>query len=290
MPSTVSLLRSGLNSLTQRLGALVQELPVEWRDRSGGGGVVIIAPEYYWGEPSAEQLNVQLAIKRDYDEWFDVFRSVFANATDDLDRRIRKADQRLRMWIEMRSNWSLQADPASNEQSLRDDAEQFEALLSIIEASGPMPPVLIPDTNAIVGNPDPTQYRTLADEGSFIFLLLPTVLAELDELKNTHRNPDFRHKVNKVITRIKGWRNQGNLRSGVTVDANITVRTVAIEPDMQNTLTWLDKENRDDRIIASVLEVQSAYPNARVVLITGDVNLSNKADLARLATSDLVSR
>ena len=58
---------------------------------------------------------------------------------------------------------------------------------------------------------------------------------------------------------------------------------------MLDTLTWLDKENRDDRIIASVLEVQSSYPTARVVLITGDVNLSNKADLARIETSELVN-
>ena len=161
-------------------------------------------------------------------------------------------------------------------------------ILAIIEASGPMPPVLIPDTNAIAGNPDPTQYRTITGDGSFIFLLLPTVLAELDDLKNTHRNPDFREKVNRVITRVKGWRKQGTLRNGVTVDRTITVKAVAIEPDMQDTLPWLDKENRDDRIIASVLEVQSSYPNARVVLITGDVNLSNKADLARIETSELV--
>ena len=69
MPSTVSRLRSDLNSLTQRLAALVEELPIKRLDRYGGG-VVIIAPEYYWGEPSAEQLNAQLAIKRDYEEWF----------------------------------------------------------------------------------------------------------------------------------------------------------------------------------------------------------------------------
>ena len=89
MPSTVSRLRSDLNSLTQGLGAFVQELPLKRLDRYGGG-VLIIAPEYYWGEPSAEQFNTQLAIKRDYEEWFEVFRSVFSNATDDLNRRIRK--------------------------------------------------------------------------------------------------------------------------------------------------------------------------------------------------------
>ena len=151
-----------------------------------------------------------------------------------------------------------------------------------------MSPILIPDTNAIVSNPSPTQYRPIAGNGNFVFLLLPTVLAELDALKNTHRNPVFREKVNKVITRVKGWRNQGTLRNGVTVDRTITVRAIAIEPSMKDTLKWLDKENRDDRIIASVLEVQSSYPNARVVLITGDVNLLNKADFARIDTSDLV--
>ena len=56
MPSTVSRLRSDLNSLTQRLEAFVEALPIKRLDRYGGG-VVIIAPEYYWGEPSAEQLN-----------------------------------------------------------------------------------------------------------------------------------------------------------------------------------------------------------------------------------------
>ena len=287
MPSTVSRLRADLCSLTQRLEAFVQELPIKQLDRYGDS-VLILAPRYYWGEPSAEQLNTQLAIKRDYEEWFEVFRSVFAKSTDSLSRKIREADQGLRRWIELTSNWSLKPDPASNKATVQGEAERFMEILAVIEASGPLPPVLIPDTNAIAGNPDPTQYRATAGDGSFTFLLLPTVLAELDELKNTHRNPDFREKVNKAITRIKGWRNQGTLRNGVTVNKNIIVKAVAIEPNMQDTLTWLDRENRDDRIIASVLEVQSSYPTARVVLITGDVNLLNKADLARIEASELV--
>ena len=65
-----------------------------------------------------------------------------------------------------------------------------------------------------------------------MFLLLPTVLAELDTLKNNHRNSDFRKKVNKVIARVKGWRTQGTLRNGVTVSGTITVKAVASEPDM----------------------------------------------------------
>ena len=148
---------------------------------------------------------------------------------------------------------------------------------------------MIPDTNAIASEPAPIKYKRIAIDDTFVFLLLPTVLAELDALKIYHRNPDFREKVIKVINMIKGWRNQDNLRDGVTVDRTITVKAIANEPDMAQTLSWLAKENRDDRIIASVLQVQSAYPHARIVLVTGGINLSNKADVARIETAELLT-
>ena len=285
MASTAERLRFDLDSLTQRLGVLVRELPVEQMERFDE--VVIVGfPDYWWGERTAEQLNTQLTIKRDYEEWFEVFRSVFSKATDDLDRRIQEADLEFRKWVELGHNYSLRPDPSSNEKELQDDAQPFFDLLTVIETGGPMESVLVPDTNAIISNPDPTQYRAINGDHSFTFLLLPTVIAELDVLKNTHRNPDFREKVHKTITRVKGWRYQGSLLDGVTVDKTITVRAVATEPDMLNTLSWLDKDNKDDRIIASALDVQSSYPNARVVLVTGDINLLNKADLARIETAD----
>ena len=286
MPSIASRLQSDLNSLTESLAGLIRELPVEWLDRHGGG-VIIIAPEYYWGKASAKQLKAQLAIKRDYEEWFEVFRSVFRTATDDLNNRIKEADQRFREWIELKSNWKLRPDSFFNEKNLREDAARFAKILEIIEVDGASETILIPDTNTIAGEPDPIRYRTIAGDDNFVFLLLPTVLAELDTLKNNYRNPDFRKKVNKAITRVKGWRNQGSLRDGVTVSRTITVKAIAIEPDMQHSLAWLDKENRDDRIIAAVLEAQSAYPTARVVLVTGDINLLNKADVARIESAEL---
>ena len=289
MPGTSSRLRADLKFLTDRLAEFIRDIPIEWLDRHSGG-VILVAPDYYWGEPSDEQRQEQLAIKRDYEEWFEVFKLVFANAPVDLGRRMKKADQGMRKWIELHSNWSLERDPDSNEVNMRSDADRIMKILAIIEAGGPAQPILVPDTNALIRHPDPIQYGTITEDDSFVFLLLPTVLAELDTLKYTHRNADFREKVNKVITRVKGWRNQGTLRDGVTVNRTITVRAVAMEPDMQNTLKWLDKENRDDRIIASVLEVQSAHPTAGVILITGDINLSNKADVARIETAELSAK
>ena len=286
MPSTVARLQSNLHSLTERAANLIRNMPVEHFERNGGG-VVFICPEYHWGQASPEQLNAQLAIKRDYEQWFEIFRSAFRTTTDDISCRIKEVDQGLRQWIELSENWSISPDRAENEKRLREEAERFVEILAILEVDGAIETILIPDTNAIVGEPDPTQYKDIAGDNSFVFLLLPTVLAELDKMKTSHRNPNFREKVKKAITRIKGWRNQGSLLDGVTVNRTITVRAVASEPDMQRTLTWLDEHNLDDRIIATVLEVQSAHPAARVVLITGDINLLNKTDLAQIENAEL---
>lgn len=286
MPSIAARLQSDLDDLTDRIADLIRELPIQSLNRYGSN-VVIIAPAHYWGNASSKQLKDQLAIKRDYEEWFEILQSVFAKATDDLTRRIQKADGQLRQWIELSSNWSISYDRTTTEEKLRTDTELFSELLAVLDPNGSAEVILVPDTNAIVGQPDPIEYKTIASDDTFVFLLLPTVLAELDTLKINHRNPDFRKKVNKVVTRIKGWRNQGSLLDGVTVDRTITIRAVARDPDVKNTLTWLDENNQDDRIIASVLEMQSTYPNARVVLVTGDINLSNKAELARIDTAEL---
>ena len=213
----------------------------------------------------------------------------YLTATDDIDRRIKTADARLRKWIELGSNWSITQSRATNEKELNDDANRFYEILRVAEYQDHTETILAPDTNSIVSEPDPMKYRTIVEDGRFVFLLLRTVLAELDTLKYSHRNPGFREKVQKAIIRIKGWRNQGPLLGGVTVDQSITVRAIGSEPDMQRTLSWLDKDNHDDKIVAAVLEVQSAHPASRVVLVTGDVNLMNKADLAQIETAELCS-
>jgi hypothetical protein len=59
-----------------------------------------------------------------------------------------------------------------------------------------------------------------------------------------------------------------------------------MEPRFERTLHWLDPTNQDDRIIASVLELQRAVPSATVILVTGDINLQNKSEAANLPYAD----
>lgn len=117
------------------------------------------------------------------------------------------------------------------------------------------------------------------------------MLGELDELKIAHKNPDVRERAKRAIARIKGWRDQarragGTLNDGTVVDRSITIQSLHVEPDVNNSLSWLDGSVADDRIIAAVLALTAEHPAARVVLVTGDVNLQNKADAAMVEAAD----
>ena len=283
MPSSTSRLRSGLIDIIAKLADLIDGLPVRSFDNPGN---FIGFPDYYWGETTPQQTNAQLEIKRDYETWFELFTAVFARAPNDVTRRIEEADNAMRKWIELETNHSISDDLVANENKMRDDAERFFGLLEILETEKPEPPIVVPDTNAFANEREPVKYASVAGEDTFEFLLLPTVMGELDVLKTSHRNPEFREKVTKAIKRVKGWRQQGPLVKGVTINRTIKIRAVAHEPDMENTLTWLTRESKDDRIIASVLEVQAENPAARLVLVTGDINLMNKADVAQIETAE----
>lgn len=164
-------------------------------------------------------------------------------------------------------------------------SEALENIVSLIEglydgADGN--PVIVPDTNALLFNVDLDKW-TFPDMKKFTIVLTPTVLAELDELKVHHRNEDVRKKAEGLITRIKGYRNRGELLTGAVLRKDVSqIRSIALEPNMRESLPWLDPDNKDDRFIASVIEVMRHHPHSPVVLITRDINMQNKASFASL--------
>ena len=52
---------------------------------------------------------------------------------------------------------------------------------------------------------------------------------------------------------------------------------IASKPNFTQPLNWPDSENMDDRIIASALEIQKVKQNSLIIIVTGDINLQNKA-------------
>jgi hypothetical protein len=290
METTAGRLRAKLESILNRLSELIAEVEIERFYRESGEMILVGVPDYNFGAPPPASRAKQLEIKRAYDKFADLVRVLLGAAPEELLEEWRVADEDVRTWVELGRNYGLRVDRAHNERVLRADGAAVAKVLAVLESIGDGGVMLVPDTSSIMDRPDPTAYRGIAGADRFTFVLLPTVLVELDD----HKGGDSerrRELAKKVIARISGWRDQARrtgsaLGDGVTVDKTITVRAEHEEPDVESSLRWLDPDVSDDRIVASVLSIEAQHPAARVVLVTGDVNLQNKADAALIEVAD----
>ncbi len=282
--STINMLMEQLAEIQSDTERLVAASPTRYNQKNLGGFVVVGGPDYSFVKPEDLQLQLQIRLKAAYDRWYERFRLLFPEPPRDVEKKIEKAHESVSCWIALGRNYKITSHQEQNAQECKAAFAPFFELLGLLdEVEGVF---VIPDTNALIGCPDPKSYRTIAGRDSFTILLLPTVLAELDRLKLTARDPGLREKVKKLIRRIKGWRGQGSLISGVTLYKTITVRAIPHEPRVEESLGWLDETNNDDRIIAAVLEVQSAFPTKEIVLVTSDINLQNKAEAAQVPCAE----
>lgn len=210
---------------------------------------------------------------------------LFAKDTREARREVQQAKKSVLAWIERSVKWDLPRTIAEAKIKVREAARPVQQALERLASSGGQL-VVVPDTNVLLSFPDVVSYGSSVGQAKYMVVLVPSVLRELDEHKMNHRNPDVREKAQKFAKRIKGWRNQGDLALGVKVQGDVLVRVEGRELDFASTLSWLQRDIEDDRILASVLELQRAAPGDRVMLITGDTVMLAKADAARVPTVD----
>ena len=245
-------------------------------------GIVFITPPYEWGETNEQQKILQMLLVKKHSDWIEHFRLLFSSASQEINQQIAETQKFITSWIEKESSWEVPSNIQSAKSLFQEKVRVFYELLNLLETTGNHEIIVVPDTNSLIAVPDLAQYKKVAGQPKYTVIIVPTVLAELDKLKVIHREREFRDKVNSVIKRIKGLRIQGSLLAGVTINKTVTVRMIATEPDFDTTLKWLNNENTDDKIIASVLEIQKENPSSIVVLATSDINLQNKAEMASL--------
>ena len=247
---------------------------------AGNSGVFFIgASVYHWR--TKDEKN-QILAKEHYRKFYENFELLFENAHPNTLKKIQKSDKRIINLIEQNK---APSSIESGKTLFRNETKVFRDFLGLL-TSEIKKNIIVPDTNSIIQVPNPSSYKSISSSKEFDFVILPTVLSELDKHKTTHRNDDFRKKVTSVVKRLKGYRKQGNVLEGVTVDKTITVKMIATEPNFNKTLGWIDSENNDDRIIANALELQINCPSDNVVLVTSDINLQNKAQMANLTVFD----
>jgi hypothetical protein len=96
-------------------------------------------------------------------------------------------------------------------------------------------------------------------------------------LKVGCRPEEFRKAAKSAIKRLNEMRRSGDVVEAVTAAKKINLRFIAREPNVDRTLDWLDRPNKDDRIIASNCNerIQPAVP----LLVKGDITFRKKPRL-----------
>lgn len=280
MQTATDLLRDRADRLRDQIDALLSRSSVRHFNRDLGGAFYL-GPTGQWGHLDTDARRAQSRILRDYDRHCAIVSVLVRGQPLQAARELEEAEKLIREVVDQsHDTWFRTIDEARTK--VHEAFEKQKELVDRLHDSGTGKVVLVPDTNALLHNVD-LDVWTFSDPPTFELVLTPTVLVELDGLKMNHRNQDVREKAEGLIRRIKGYRSRGSLADGVTLRSGVSsIRSVAEEPRMGESLPWLDPNNRDDRFIASVLEVIRSRPRSAVVIVTRDLNLQNKAEFASL--------
>jgi predicted ribonuclease YlaK len=145
---------------------------------------------------------------------------------------------------------------------------------------------LTPDTNTLIDNPDLAAH-TAALGPRYMAHVLPVVFGELDDLKRSGRTPDLREAAKKADRRLKGLRDNGDVRTGATVSGDVAAVFEYAEPSAEGLPGWLDLSVPDDRFVAAALQLQSQHPGSALYVATGDLNMQNKLSAVGLPFVEL---
>lgn len=287
MDSFAGRLMTSLDDLEARYLDLLDRSAIRNVDPNRGGSNVFFVGASKWGwSPDAGLTVERTHLAAELDEWLSLFRLLHRDALPETDKRIGKSSKLLRRWL-LRDGRDTSIPPTVEQ--ARDKAiSAFTELRALIDmhVSSSTGLIAVPDTNALLRFPDVADYREVLGSDQFEVVLLPAVLSELDDLKDRGRAADVRDAATTVVRRIKGLRDRGNLRNGVPVEGKISLRAEHREVAPQGILAWLDPQVPDDRIIGARLDLQARYPSKSVVLVSGDINLQNKAAAVGIPTAD----
>lgn len=287
----VDRLREELASVRGGVDELIADSAIENVDLNepGAEGIFVGFPVHAWSRGTPAITARRMTLLDVYRAWHERFMLVFRSATPELRMKITEAHEILEPWIQGTGGHTV---PASIEEARTEARAHFDAFaeaLQVADCLGEAGVVLIPDSNALIRNPDLGSYAAATDGLSSTLLLVPTVVGEIDRHK-THGRPELREAAQAVVRRLKGLRDKGSLADGVRVTRLVDVRALAREPDAKSIVSWLDPNVADDRILASALELQCANPRSSVILVTGDLNLQNKADAVGLPYREIPPR
>jgi PIN domain len=283
-----SRLRDELDTLAAVADQLLDLSGIEYRGhRNQGRDYVIIAPDWAWAAPTDDLRRLQMKVVPRFEAWFERFRLLFRDAPEELRQQGDDLHGQIREWLARDGTaWSGWDVPKTIPEAKHGLAERFARLAGLIDVVAPATfeggTIAVPDSSALLDNPDFERYPDALGIVQLDMYLVPGVLSELDALKDQGRTPEVRLKARAAGLAIKRVRQHGSLLTGVEVAAGLRIFSRPTEPRFDGLPGALDPASPDDRILASAFELQREHPTSAVVLVTGDINLQTKAELAQL--------
>ena len=287
-PTSLQLLRGQVEEVREVFGRLLDHTQLRYGDinaRSSGAYVVGWSP-HRWAPPMEGAQRYFGEARQTWQSLHDLAAQAVRRSAPERIAPLDDADELLRRIFEQDDGWYGAPGKTVDEIRARVDRclqEVVELLEGLPAAHGEGGQLLVPDTNALVFKPDLESWRP--PEGAWTVVLVRQVLRELDALKM--RRGEVGEKAASVIRRVKEYARRGDTFKGVPVAGSLSLREIAIDADMTDTLPWLRVGHGDDELLASVLELRCQDLNAVVALATRDRNLQNKARLARCAYLDV---
>lgn len=284
--SYVDRLRDELAGMADEFMQILDHSQVRYLDWNppGSSAVVVGFADWAWAPSDASLTSARMTLLGRYNSWFDRLRLLFPHPTQDVQQKLDHQVDFVRRWL-LRpdtSDFTIPASIDAAKETAQDLFRQIGDLLDLTRTTEGSALRLVPDTNALLNNPDLASYTRSLPADRYVVHLLPTVLRELDELKDRGRSNDLRDNAQSVIRRIKGLRDKGSLATGVPLTKTMAVRAESREVNPPEILGWLTAHAPDDRILAGALSLQSSHPADLLLLITSDLNLQNKADAVGL--------
>lgn len=288
IPSAAEQLIQQLAAFADQVEAFLDASTIQYRPEDPDSIVIQLWHDYRWGPLDDPQRRRQRQLLESWPSLMERIRLLLGSDPSATHQRLDELDTFVIRWLDRPSDvfdFTIpKLIPEAKERFRAELAGCYELLDSLGQSTGAT--TVVPDTNVLIRSPDIARYDRVLGVSAYTVVLVPPVLAELDALKVGRISPTVHEKARKFSERIKEWRRRGELHRGVKVQGQVAVRTEGREPSFEASLSWLDPTVADDRIIACVLEVQRRYPTDRVVLLTGDVNLLAKADMAGIPTAD----
>ena len=246
---------------------------------SGPVTFIYLSGDQIWNDLPSGGKQIQVRLLPEIDRFAELVRTLTQDLPNASQRDLNGVLKRVRGSVEQNGAtwWKTKNEAVDGFRKLID---QVVATLDDFYGISSNVTLAIPDTNALLGNPN-VEHWQFGGMDQFTLILTPTVLSELDVHKVNHRNQAVRDKAFKIIRKIKEYRRRGSLHEGVViVNGRVSLRSIASEPNMSQTLPWFDSNNADDRFLATTMEVIRNNLGDRVFIVTSDINMENKAEMA----------